>query len=302
MNASRIGALLAVPAVLSLAACGGGGGTSSAGIANITGSTASVRFVNGNPTSGAVDVYIQSTGSAAPSAKVFGPLAYGEATDYMTEAAVAGNVITQTAGGQAPSTGAKPLASCPIPSFGSGKNYTIVFGAANTVAQNCLLFQDNDYTGSPQIRVHDASNDQYTAGNTALGFGTIAAPSAVAGTNFAVLADAGFGEAAIGIGTPTFYSQSPPVTITPPGASSISFAVGQNTTVGGTEPSIDTLDSRYIFTPGSFNQPNTSGSLNYPGSAGTSLFALDCTAGSIAALPHVQCNAGVALVGYTDSK
>ncbi|HZO95312.1 MAG TPA: DUF4397 domain-containing protein [Candidatus Baltobacteraceae bacterium] len=305
MQSARLAALAGISAVLSLSACGGGGGTSGPGFANVTGSTANVRFINGNTTTGSVDVYLQSTGSAAPSAKIFGPLAYGEATDYMTEPAVAGTVIAQTAGGQAPSTGAKPLASCNVPAFTSGSNYTIVFAAASGVADNCLIFQDANYTGSPQIRVHDASTNAANAGNGSLGFGTIQSASAPAGTPFSVLVTATLGQPAISNGAPASYTLEQPTTITPPASGSLTFAVGANAAVGTTENALATLDSRSIFTPGSFNQPNTTGALNYPGSTGTSLFALDCTAASISSMPAgtngVTCNGGVALFGYTDS-
>jgi|GEM_PF-1074453 len=302
MKAARFAAFLSLPAVLSLAACGGG--TSGAGIANVTGNTANVRFINGDTATGAVDVYIQSTGSQPPSAKVAGPLAYGEATDYMTEPVVAGSVITEPAGSQAPSTGAHPVASCPVPATSTGGNYTIVLTNSSAGA-NCMLFQDANYTGAPQIRAHDASANQAAAGNGSLGFGVISSASAPAGTPFSVLADATLGTAAIGNGAPTSYTMTPPVTFTAPGSGSLTFAVGANAAVGTTEPSIATLDSRYIFMPNSFNQPNTTGALNYPGSVGTSLFALDCTSAAMATLPagtNVQCNAGVALFGYTDSK
>ncbi len=129
--------------------------------------TASVRFINGSPSSGPVDVYIQSTGSAAPSAKVFGPLAYGEATDYMTEAAVAGNVITQTAGGQAPSTGAKPLQKLSDSVVRHQRKLHDRLRRGEHGQQRTVCCSKTTTTpASPQIRVHDASNNAYARRRT----------------------------------------------------------------------------------------------------------------------------------------
>lgn len=290
MKFSRLAAFVAVPVALSLAACTGG---STGTIANVSGNTANVRVINGNPAlTGAVDVYFQSTGSAAPSQPVITNLAYAVASDYLTQPAVQANIIIQGAGGQAPSTGAKQITSCPIPQLAINAKYSVVIVNAGG-GPNCELFQDFDYTGAPQYRPHDAAHVAALATNAS--FGIIPSASAAPGTPFSVQVTVPQGTlAASGSGAATSFTAAQPQSI-PAFSGSITFAVGQS----GSNPStsLATLDSRYIFSPNGKTQPNTTGALNFTGTAGTSIFALDCTA---TVAPNVGCNAGVALVGYTD--
>ena len=293
MKLTRIAALIAVPSALSLAACGGG---SSATIANVSGNTANVRIVNGAPGiggGGAVDIYFQTTGSAAPSQTIVNNLSYGVASDFTTQAAAAASVIVQRAGQPAPSTGTGQLSSCPLPQLASNGKYSIVIVNANGVV-NCELFQDFDYTTAPQYRVHNAAPNSALASSA--GFGIIPSASAPPGTTYTVQVAAPSGVlSASGSGPATAFTQAQPQSIAA-FSGSITFAAG--TATSGTGSALATLDSRYIFAPNGTTQPNTSGALNFTGTAGTSLFALDCAGAAIA--PNVNCPNGIALVGYTD--
>ena len=72
MQLSRLAALVAVPATLALAACGGGTSGVIGNGAGTAGQYANLRFVNGDPQIGNVDVYVQATGAAAPGATADG--------------------------------------------------------------------------------------------------------------------------------------------------------------------------------------------------------------------------------------
>lgn len=290
MNFTRIAALAALPGLLSLAACAGG---STATFANATGNLANVRIVNGAPGAGPLDIYFQTTGSGAPSNPIISALPFGVGSDFIKEPAAAGNLIAQTAGGASPGSGGRPVLSCPFPQMGTNAKYSLVVVSVSG-ALNCELFQDFDYTGGTQFRAHNASpNSALSSGG---GFGTIVAASAPPGTPFTVQVAGPQGTlGASASGSATGFTQAQPTTVAP-FTGSITFAVG--TASSGTIPSVATLDSRSIFAPNGKAQPNTSGGLNVAGSAGTSIFALDCSA---AVAPNVNCTGGVALVGYTDN-
>ncbi|MEA2687846.1 MAG: hypothetical protein QOD51_453 [Candidatus Eremiobacteraeota bacterium] len=293
MKLTRIAALLAVPTALSLAACGGG---STGTIANVSGNTSNVRIVNGAPGitgTGAVDIYFQTTGSAAPSQPLINNLGYGVASDFTTQPAAATSVIVQRAGGPAPSTGTGQLSSCPLPQLSSNSKYSIVIVNANGVV-NCDIFQDFDYTTAPQYRVHNAARNGALSANA--GFGIIPSASAPPGTPFTVQVVGPQGNIAAANSAATAFTAAQPQSIAA-FSGSITFAVGAGTS--GTTPALATLDSRAIFAPNGTTQPNTTGALNFTGTAGTSLFALDCTGATVIA-PNVTCTNGIALVGYTD--
>ncbi|HEY0393094.1 MAG TPA: hypothetical protein VGD01_01240 [Candidatus Elarobacter sp.] len=290
MNFTRIAAFLAVPVGLSLAACAGG---STGTIANISGNTSNLRIVNGAPglAGGSIDVYYQSTGSGSPTQPVVNGLTYGVASDYLTQPAVQASIILQTHGGPAPSTSQPQLTSCPLPQLSINAKYSIVIVAAGG-SPNCELFQDFDYTGSPQYRAHNATANAVLP---TAGFGTIPAAGSPPGTPFSVQVAGPRGAlAATGSGPATAFTQAQPQSI-PAFSGSITFAVGSATS--GTTPAVATLDSRFIFAPNGTTQPNTTGALNFTGTAGTSIFALDCTT---TVATNVPCTAGIALVGYTD--
>lgn len=282
-------ALLAVTAAVSLAACGGG---STATIANVAGNQAQLRVVNGVPGVGPLDVYLQTTGSTSPSNPIIGALAYATASDFLAEPAAAATLLAQSAGGQSPGAGGHPVVTCTLPQLGINAKYSIVLVNVGG-ALNCELFQDFDYNGAPQYRAHDASPNSALAGGA--GFGTIAAPSAPPGTPFTPQVAGPQGTLAFTAGgSATGFTAAQPVTISQ-FSGSISFAVGSSSS--GSQPALATLDSRYIFGPNGTTQPNSGGGLNASGSAGTSIFAIDCT-GAVAS--NVPCTNGIALVGYTD--
>ncbi|MBV9463911.1 MAG: DUF4397 domain-containing protein, partial [Verrucomicrobiae bacterium] len=270
-------------------------GSSSGTVANVAGNTANVRVVNGAPGQGSFDIYFQAVGGALPSSPVASTLAFGTATDFLTQPAIGENLIAQQAGSGSPGATGKAFLSCPLPQFGINAKYSVVI-VNNAGSLSCELFQDFDYTGTPQYRAHNATTAGSPLAATA-GFGTIAAPSAPPGTAFTVQTTGPRGNLVGTSGAPVTYTQAQPNTIAP-FTGSVTFAVGNATS--GTTPALATLDSRYIFGPngGGTNQPNASGGLNFTGSVGTSIFAIDCTGTTVA--PNVPCNAGVALVGYTD--
>lgn len=290
MQLSRIAAFVALAGVVSLTACGGG---STGTVANVSGNTANVRVVNGAPGQGSFDIYFQAVGGALPSTPVATGVTFAAATDYLTQPAIGENIIAQQAGTASPGASGKAFLSCPLPQFGINAKYSIVIVNSGG-SLNCELFQDFDYTGTAQYRAHNATSPTSTLPATA-GFGTIATPSAPPGTLFTVQVTGTRGNLAASSGAPTSYTASQPTAVVA-FSGSVTFAVGAGTS--GTTPAIATLDSRYVFAPNGFTQPNTGGGLNVTGSVGTSIFALDCTGASVA--PNVACSGGVALVGYTD--
>lgn len=292
MKPSRIIALAAIVAALSLAACTG----SNTSLPNAFDNTANLRVINGNPAIGApgtLDIYWQTTGTASPHTPLVAAIPYGVATDFIKEPALAGTLLVNLAGRPAPDTGTAATQACPVPQLSLNAKYTIVV-VNNGGSINCELFQEFDYTSAPQYRPHDAAG----AGTLApqAGYGVITAASAPPGTPYTAQVGVPQGTLSFtGAGPATSFTAANPVTIGT-FTGSITFAVG--TTTSGTGPSLATLDSRYIFAAGSTSQPNTTGALNAAGSAGTSLFALDCGGATVA--PNVPCTGGVALVGYID--
>ncbi len=91
MKLTRLAALVAVPAALSLAACGGGSSGVLGNNVGTGGQTANLRFVNGSPDLGSnVDIYFQATGAAAaPGSTANGAsttnVPYGQTTPFFQE-------------------------------------------------------------------------------------------------------------------------------------------------------------------------------------------------------------------------
>lgn len=299
MKAHRLAALIAVPATLLLSACGGG--SSGIGGGGIPGQQGNVRFVNGyvgtGNVTGSYDIYFQATGSAAPSSPLIGALPYGEASDFKPLPNVSGDVIVQTAGGGAPSTGAAHVALCPVPQFSNNTNYSIVIANdLNTV--NCLLFQDSNYNGSAnQYRFHDASHNAATTIGGTVAQGVTTAPGAPGVSTFAVLGTTQIGAAATGNGTQTGYPVISPSTMA--STTGVSFAIGPDS--GATATATTTLDAQYLMLPGSNSQPNTSDNFVLPSGsyAGASIYAIDC--GTTALPTGSHCVGGVGLIGVFDT-
>jgi hypothetical protein len=296
MKLSRL--VLAVPAALTLAACGGG----SAGVVGnpigTGGAQANIRFVNGSPDIGNVDIYWQATGAAAPSApasSVTANVSYAVETPFVSEPPTAGNVIVRAAGSSSSSPALDSL-SVPIPQMAVNAKYSVVIAGIGSGNHRLLIFQDFDYSSAPQYRVHNASMNA----SATLAYST-AATSTPPGTPVSYNGAQVAAKGGDPIGSPgATYTQVQPAGPIGNATSNPAFVIGPNTG-GPTFPVLDSLNASSLFASGSTAQPDTSGSLNFPNTAGTSAFAIDCTPASVAPFAGVQCNSGVALVGTFDT-
>ena len=298
MNLSRLAAALALPATLSLAACGGGSSGVLGNNLGTGGQQANIRFVDGAPDLGGnVDIYFQATGAAPPSAPAganTANVAYGVVTPFIAEPPVAGNVLIRAAGSVSSGPVLDSL-SCPIPQMANNSKYTVAIAGVGTGNHTCLVFQDFDYSTAAQYRVHNASRNAAAA----LAYNT-AATSTPPGTAIPYVGSQVANRGGNAFTPPTTYTAVQPAGPIGNATSNPSFAIGPNTG-GPTFPAQDTLNASALFSSGSTAQPDTSGSLNFPNTAGTSVFAIDCTPASVAAFPGVQCNGGVALIGTFDT-
>lgn len=293
MTLTRLAALVAVPAALSLAACGGGSSGVLGNNVGTGGQTANIRFVNGSPDLGSnIDVYLTAVGAAAasaPAAPSTTNMPYGQPSLFIQEPTVAYTAVVRATGASSGSAALDGIA-CPIPQLATNAKYTVVI-SGNGGTHTCRLFQDFDYSTGVQYRVHDAASSlgsQIAYGSSGSGS---AAPYASA--NVATLGTDAVSPAA------TFTTVQPAGPIQNP-SSDVQFVVGPNT-AGANVTATDTLDARNLFSSGSLAQPNSAGTLNYPSTAGTSLFAIDCTSASVASMSGVQCNSGAALIGTFDT-
>ena len=294
MKLTRLAALLAVPAAFSLAACAGG----SSGVVGNTigtgGQQANIRFVNGSPDLGSnIDIYLQATGAAAPSAPAAPSttnMPYAQTSQFFAEPTVAYTAVVRSAGASSSSAALAGLA-CPIPQLATNAKYTVVISGTNAAGHTCRLFQDFDYGATPQYRVHDAAAS--LGASVAYGTTNGATPAAYSASNTAPL-----GNSALTSGA-AFTQVQPAGPIQNPTSNPV-FVIG-TTQAAGNIVATDTLDAKSLFASGSRTQPNTAGSLNFPSTAGTSVFAIDCTPAAVASLPGVQCNSGAALVGTFDT-
>jgi len=292
MNISRaLMTLCAFSGALSLVACGGGGG-STAGIANVVGSQSNLRFVNGSPDAGTVDIYFVPTGGSRNSSPSYSAATYGRITDFMNEPAVAGQVYFYPTG-----TSATPLgASCAIPQSSSGQNYTVVLaGQVGKSTLQCVIFQDGLYTAPGEYRVHHASPAAAAAGLGTIGYGV----SAGASPTYTQSGVTSFPNTGNTVAT-TFDTINPSAAVTP--AVQTTFDVGAATQNASAGTTLLSLSASQLETPGSNNQPDTGNTL--PSSAGTyndaSIFAIDCTG---ATTPEGSvCVDGAGLIGSFDSK
>ena len=294
MKLTRLAALVAVPAALSLAACGGGSSGVLGNNVGTGGQTANIRFVNGSPDLGSnIDIYLTATGASAasaPAAPSTTNMPYGQASLFFQEPTTAYTAVVRTAGAPAGSAALAGLA-CPIPQLSNNAKYTVVI-SGNGGAHTCRLFQDFDYNASGvQYRVHDAAAS--LGSQIAYGTTTAGAAAPYSSSNVASLGSDATTPAA------TFTSVQPAGPIQNPTTTPV-FVVGPNTAGANVTPT-DSLSATKLFASGSLSQPNTSGSLNFPSTAGTSLFAIDCTAAAVASLSGVQCNSGAALIGTFDT-
>jgi len=290
MKFSRTLALLAIPAALSFAACGGG----STGVSNAVGLQAQLRFVNGatDPAGAAVDVFFTSTGNTASTSALVPALGYGMITDFGVQPVTAAQVLLRT-----PNT-TTVLGSCAIPQPANNELNTVVIvnsGVAGTLT--CTEFQDFNYSAPGQYRVHDAA--AIAAGATpTFSFGLT---NGTAAPTFAVVGTATF---------PGTFSANPQLAAgavgpnAAVGAGAVGFAVGANSQAGTTMNTIAQINASQFVTPAfptpSAVQPDAANTLPGGGFNNASIFIIDCNA---ATTPQgTACAAGVGLVGSFDSK
>ncbi|HWT07308.1 MAG TPA: hypothetical protein VN224_16195 [Xanthomonadales bacterium] len=293
MKLTRLAALAAVPAVLSLAACSGGSSGVLGNGLGTGGQQANIRFVNGSPDLGSnIDIYLQATGTAAPSAPAAPSttnMPYAQTSLFFSEPPTAYTAVVRSAGASSSSAALAGLA-CPIPQLATNAKYTVVISGTNAGGHTCRLFQDFDYGTTAQYRVHDAASS--LGASVAYGTTVAGTPATFSAANTATL-----GNSALTSGA-GFTQIQPAGPIANPASDPV-FVIG--TQSGSNIAATDSLDAKSLFASGSLSQPNTAGSLNFPNTAGTSVFAIDCTTTAVAALPGVQCNSGAALVGTFDT-
>lgn len=285
----RSAALVAVPAALLLSACGGG--SSSPFVNNAVSKNAQVRFVQGDPKLGALDIYFYQSAGAATTTPASANVPFGEATDYQQQTAVPNTLVARTAGSAA---SGPAIASCNLPPL-SNVSYSVVI-ADQSGTPNCMLFQDQNYSGTAQYRFHHAAADAVAA-NAALngagyGVGTTPAAITVQGTS----ALGGF----IGSANPLTQAGS---TGNQANATGTVFGIAAGAATGSTATPSSTLAAASIFAPGTMTQPDTTGALPFSPYVGVSVYALDCTGPIAGATTAIPCGTGgVALVGVFDTK
>lgn len=289
MKLMRSAALVAVPAALLLSACGGG--SNSPFINNATAKAAQVRFVQGDPKVGALDIYFYQSAGAATTTPAAANVPFGEASDYQQQTTVPNTLVARAAGSAA---SGPAVASCNLPPL-TNVSYSVVI-ADQGGTPNCMLFQDQDYSGTAQYRFHHAAADAVTANaslsSVAYGVGTSPAAITVQGTS----ALGGF----IGSASPLTQSGS---TGNQANATGTVFGVAPTAATGSTVTPSATLAASSIFAPGTLTQPDTAGTLPFSPYVGVSVYALDCTGPIAGATTPIPCSAGgIALVGVFDTK
>ncbi len=149
MKLTRLAALVAVPAALSLAACGGGSSGVLGNNVGTGGQTANIRFVNGSPDLGSnIDIYFHGDRRVAPPSAPAAPsttnMPYGQASFFVQEPTTAYTAVVRAAGASSGSAAARG-ARLPDP---AARDQRQVHrrdrrqGGAHT----CRLFQDFDYS------------------------------------------------------------------------------------------------------------------------------------------------------------
>jgi hypothetical protein len=286
MKLMRSAALVAVPAALLLSACGGG--SNSPFVNTAVAKKTQVRFVQGDPKVGALDIYFYQSAGAATTTPASANVPYGEATDYQQQTAVPNTLVARVAGS---SPTGPAVASCNLASL-SNVSYSVVIADQGGTA-NCMLFQDQDYSGTAQYRVHHAAADAVAANaalnSVAYGVGTTPAAITVQGTS----ALGGF----TGSANPLTQAGS---TGNQANATGTVFGVAPTAATGTTVAPSATLSATSIFAPGTLTQPDTTGALPFSPYVGVSLYALDCLAGGTTSIPCSP--GGVALIGVFDTK
>lgn len=262
-------ASFALPAALSLAACGGGSTTFN----NATSTTSSVRFVNGAPALGSVDVYFTSSGTTASSTPLLAALAYAQISDFSSQNSASATIVLRPAGSAATAT---PSGGCTVPQLSNNGKYSVVFfaGGAGQPA-TCGVYQDFDYSAAGQYRVHHASPAAATAGNSTISFGltngtaqptfTIAGTAAFPGNSGVVSLTSVGVQNAVAAGTP------------------VGFAIGASGQTGATATTLAQVNANQIVAPGGTANvtasPDTANTLPGGGFNNASIFAIDTPTG-----------------------
>jgi hypothetical protein len=293
MKFSRTLALLAIPAALSLAACGGG----STGVSNAVGLQSQLRFVNGatDPSGASVDIFFTSSGTQAATGALVPALSYGSITDFGVQPVTAAQILIHTA--NSPTI----LGSCNIPQPANNEKDTVVIvNSGNATAPlTCTEFKDFDYTAPGQYRFHHAAAVA-AAATPSFSFGvTGGVPSATftaagaAAFPGSFAANPGF---AVGSAGP-----NGPVTAGP----ATGFAIGANAQAGTTVTTIAQMNVSQAIAPSPFpgmsaSQTDTANTLPGGGFNNASIFIIDCNG---ATTPQgTACVGGVALIGSFDTK
>ena len=253
-----------------------------------------VRFVNGDFRLSAVDVTL--TPGAPNVSTIVKTLPYAQPTDFFTASIF--NTITVRQGGTGGS--GTVLAICTLPQLANNTAYSLVI-ADRTGAPNCMLFLDANYTAPQQYRVHHAAANaaltQFAVTNLAYGV----APSS--GAAFVMQGTAPLGAFVIAQNVPTTA-----VTMgnQAPRGAGVTFVVARLVSPASTLEPLATLPLTAVFAPGSFVQPDDTGTFPLAPYAGISLYAIDCTPAEIAALPgssRITCGpTGIALIGVFDTR
>ncbi|MFN2459290.1 MAG: DUF4397 domain-containing protein [Candidatus Velthaea sp.] len=290
MRLSRaVASLLALPAALSLAACGGGSPETN----NFVGAQSQMRFIDASPDLGAVDLYLVTTGTSRGVTPTVSNASYGMTTDFAGQNPAAGQVLIFPAGN---TTTAKSV-PCSIPQMQNNGIYTIVIAGrvANNTVQ-CLLFHELAFTATGQVRVHHASpTAAQTAATANMSFGFYTPPTPGATVTSAGQAQfQGFANTGGTQQAGSFDVGGTSINST----TATGVAAGPAATGTFTRTVFENLSS--FVAPGTTAQPDTTSSLPSGTFGDASVYIVDCTA---ATTPQGNaCTGGVGLLGVFDTK
>ena len=281
----RLAALLAAPALLMLAACGGNG--SNVVGTGVSAQDAQVRFLAAAPDLATFDYRFWPTSGTRPTSPAASNFPYGQITTFAGY-----SVGTYNFEVDQPGTSTTDLPVCSIPTLNGGQNYTIVV-AGTGATHTCLVFNDAVFTNTGATRLHHASPALNAAGTSTIVWsaqaGATPSTSLIAAATFPTAASQVQPVIAVGdvTGQPVTYAVGPSPS-------------GTNPPAGSTFTPTYTLQSTAFLDGQGLSQPDTSGVVPYSTYPGTSLFAIDCiTTAPTGASP---CVAGTTVLGVFDNK
>ncbi len=181
-------AILSLASLASLAACGGG----SSGTSTALSETAQLRFLNGSPDAGSLDIHL-GTNTGGTFATGTG-LAYGQFTTFQNEPTVSLSIVATGAGAT------NTVVSCNLPQLRNNQRYTVVIagkvanGGGTPTGSQCQFFQEIPFTtpaGQASVTAHHASPAAAAAGAATVTFGTFTPP----GSNYTSAGTATFAPA-----------------------------------------------------------------------------------------------------------